>query len=279
MASRGTSGVKAGLIALALWVSATAAQAGRQIEEPLADAVRTALSAAVSDSGPPRIEFDQVDERLAYLRWLGATSERLKQRKPEFNVRREFLETVWYESRRAGLDVSLVLALIEVESGFRKYAISSAGARGYMQVMPFWLRLLAPRPGDGLTIPSATPVWPGDLPNPTNWAAPRAGRGRAPVQPPARLSDEDVGRMFHLQTNLRFGCVILRHYLDREQGNLFMALGAYNGSRGQAPYPNMVLGARKRWMQPSPAVTPSRDAARPIELNRTGASGRMAGEQ
>jgi soluble lytic murein transglycosylase-like protein len=117
-------------------------------------------------------------------------------------VRREFLETVWYESRRAGLEPALVLGLIEVESGFRKYAISSAGARGYMQVMPFWARTI----GDG-----------------------------------------ESGRLFHMQTNLRFGCVILRHYLDRERGDLFLALGRYNGSRGQAPYPTMVLGARKRW--------------------------------
>ncbi|HNG78535.1 MAG TPA: lytic transglycosylase domain-containing protein [Burkholderiaceae bacterium] len=179
------------------------AWAGSQIEEPLADAVRGALAAAVADSGaPPKLEFRHIDERLAYLRWLGAMSPRLAKRKPEFNVRREFLETVWYESRRAGLETALVLGLIEVESGFRKYAISSAGARGYMQVMPFWARTI----GDG-----------------------------------------DASRLFHLQTNLRFGCVILRHYLDREQGDLFLALGRYNGSRGQAPYPNMVLGARKRW--------------------------------
>jgi soluble lytic murein transglycosylase-like protein len=278
MARRVSCGVTAGLIALTLMVTVPAAQAGRQIEEPLADAVRTALAAAVIDSGPPRVEFDQLDERLAYLRWLGATSERLKQRHPDFNVRREFLETVWYESRRAGLDVSLVLALIEVESGFRKYAISSAGARGYMQVMPFWLRLLAPKVGDAISISAGEPAWPGDRPNPANWAAPRGAAGRAAQQPAARLSDEDVGRMFHMQTNLRFGCVILRHYLDREKGNLFMALGAYNGSRGQAPYPTMVLGARKRWMSPSPALTPARDAARPAELNRTGTTGRIAAE-
>ena len=114
----------------------------------------------------------------------------------------EFLQTVWYESRRAGLDTSLVLGLIQVESAFRKFAISSVGARGYMQIMPFWARLI----GDG-----------------------------------------DPATLFHLQTNIRFGCVILRHYLDREQGDLFMALGRYNGSRGRAAYPNAVLGARQQW--------------------------------
>ena len=188
-----------GLVALP-WV--TAARAGAQVEEPLADSVRTALAAAVGDNAPPKPRFERVDDRLAYLRWLGAASERLKRRKSEHITRIEFLETIWYESRRAGLETSLVLGLVQVESAFRKYAISSAGARGYMQVMPFWARVI----GDG-----------------------------------------DAGRLFHLQTNLRFGCVILRHYLDIERGDLFLALGRYNGSRGRAEYPNMVFAARKQW--------------------------------
>ena len=126
----------------------------------------------------------------------------MRRRKSDHHTRVEFLEAVWYESRRAGLETALVLGLIQVESGFRKYAISSAGARGYMQVMPFWARLI----GDG-----------------------------------------DDRRLFHLQTNLRFGCIILRHYLDRERGDLFMALGRYNGSRGQPQYPELVFGARRAW--------------------------------
>lgn len=181
------------------------AHAGSQVEEPLADAVRSALAAAVADAAPPKPRFDNVDDRLAYLRWLGTASERLKRRKAEHHTRIEFLEAVWYESRRAGLETSLVLGLIQVESGFRKYAVSRAGARGYMQVMPFWARLI----GDG-----------------------------------------DARRLFHLQTNLRFGCVILRHYLDRERGDLFLALGRYNGSRGKAEYPNLVFGARRAWAIP-----------------------------
>ncbi|HSQ72173.1 MAG TPA: transglycosylase SLT domain-containing protein [Rubrivivax sp.] len=182
------------------------AQAGTQAEEPLADSVRSALAASVADAAPPKPRFEHVDERLAYLRWLGAASERLKRRKAEHHTRVEFLEAVWYESRRAGLETPLVLGLIQVESGFRKYAISSAGARGYMQVMPFWARLI----GDG-----------------------------------------DARKLFHLQTNLRFGCVILRHYLDRERGDLYMALGRYNGSRGRAEYPNLVFGARRAWNIPA----------------------------
>ena len=118
------------------------------------------------------------------------------------HLRREFLQTVWYECRRAGLEVSTVLGLIQVESNFRKFAISKAGARGYMQVMPFWTRLI----GNG-----------------------------------------DPSSLFHMQTNLRFGCVILRHYLDMEKGHYYYALGRYNGSRGQAQYPTAVLGAKVRW--------------------------------
>mgnify|MGYP006195505169 CR=1 FL=1 len=101
------------------------------------------------------------------------------------------------------MEPALVLGLIQVESGFRKHAISSVGARGYMQVMPFWTRVI----GDG-----------------------------------------DAGKLFHMQTNLRFGCVILRHYIDRERGDLFMALGRYNGSRGRSPYPDAVFRAQRNWL-------------------------------
>ena len=178
------------------------ASAGGQLEEPLIDSVRTALSSAVTNRAPPVPEFNDTESRLKYLRWLAAMSDRLYKKKPDLQVRKEFLQTVWYESKRAGLDVALVLGLIQVESGFRKFAVSIAGARGYMQVMPFWTRVL----GDG-----------------------------------------DAGKLFHMQNNLRFGCVILRHYLEIEKGDLYLALGRYNGSRGKAPYPNAVLGARRLW--------------------------------
>jgi soluble lytic murein transglycosylase-like protein len=177
-------------------------RAGAQREEPLSDSIRTALSAAVAERAPPKPRFDRVEDRLSYLRWLGEASQRLKRRKAEHVTRLEFLETVWYETRRAGLETELVLGLIQVESGFRKYAISVAGARGYMQVMPFWTRVI----GDG-----------------------------------------DVSRLFHMQTNLRFGCVILRHYLEVEKGDMFLALGRYNGSRGRREYPDMVFAARRQW--------------------------------
>lgn len=181
------------------------ADAGGQLEEPLADSVRGALSAAIANNAPPIPEFNDVTRRLAYLRWLGAMSDRLYRRKTDFQTRIEFLQTVWYESKRAGLDTTMVLGLIQVESAFRKFAISRVGARGYMQIMPFWSRLI----GDG-----------------------------------------EVGRLFNMQTNLRFGCVILRHYLDRERGDTFLALGRYNGSRGRAEYPNAVYAAAKNWTHP-----------------------------
>ncbi len=198
-------------VLLGLTLSAVV-HAGRQLEEPLADKVRSALAAAVTDGAPPRASFESIDERLAYLRWLGAMSERLKQRKSEHAVRVEFLEAVWYESKRAGLEPALVLGLIQVESGFRKYAISVAGARGYIQVMPFWSRTI----GNG-----------------------------------------DSAALFHMQTNLRFGCVILRHYLDIEKGDLFLALGRYNGSRGRAEYPNAVLANRRQWLGADAALAAS----------------------
>jgi soluble lytic murein transglycosylase-like protein len=204
------------------WMLAGPARAGGQLEEPLADSVRTALTSAIANSAPPIPDFSDIDVRLKYLRWLGAMSNRLQRRKVDWTERKEFLQTVWYESKRAGLDTGLVLGLIQVESAFRKFAVSPVGARGYMQVMPFWTRVI----GNG-----------------------------------------DPSVLFHMQTNLRFGCVILRHYIDRERGDLFMALGRYNGSRGKPQYPNAVFAAAKVWewketgpapFSPVPGVPPER---------------------
>jgi len=181
--------------------------AGAQVEEPIAESALNGLRAAISGDPVefhriPQPLFPDTEARLAYLRWLGAMNRRLV-RRMDWDQRRDFLQTVWYESRRAALDPALVLGLIQVESNFNKFAVSSAGARGYMQVMPFWPRL---------------------------------------------ISGADPGVLFHMQTNLRFGCVILRYYLfDRENGDLFMALGRYNGSRGRSPYPNAVFAAKRAW--------------------------------
>jgi soluble lytic murein transglycosylase-like protein len=195
----------AGVLALA----PRAVRAGAQKYEPLADAVRVALANQIADGRPPERTFNSMDERLAYLAWMGEMSERLKGRISDYNVRVEFLKTLDYEATRAGLDRQLVLGLIQVESNFRKYAVSVAGARGYMQVMPFWTRVI----GDG-----------------------------------------EPRRLFEMRTNLRYGSVILRHYLEIEKGDIFMALGRYNGSRGRAQYPDAVRAAWKgRWHYEVPA--------------------------
>ena len=191
-----------GAVFLLLLINASAVSAGNQKEEAMADSVRMALSRAISDPRPPIPQFIDIKERLAYLQWLGEMSDRLAKRISDRQVRIEFLRTVWYEARRAGLDPALVLGLIQVESAFRKYAVSPVGAHGYMQVMPFWTRVI----GDG-----------------------------------------DRSKLFNMQTNLRFGCSILRMYLDMEKGDLFLALGRYNGSRGRAEYPNSVLASWRNW--------------------------------
>lgn len=182
------------------------ALAGAQKYEELADSVRARLSRAVSDRAVPAMAFRSSADAQ---RWLAAMDLRLAQRIPDRKTRQELLRTVHYEATRARLDPQLVLGVIEVESGFRKYAVSRAGARGYMQVMPFWVKLIG-QPGHDL---------------------------------------------FHLRTNLAYGCAILRFYLDKENGDYFRALGRYNGSLGQAEYPNLVLSAwRGRWKYDGPTA-------------------------
>jgi soluble lytic murein transglycosylase-like protein len=173
--------------------------AGAQIEEPLSNSVKAMMQKSVTDAAAPRLFFAN---KVAGQAWLQAMSERLKKSMPEQAMRENFLTTVHYEATRAGLDPQMVLGLIQVESGFKKYAVSPVGARGFMQVMPFWVNSIG---------------------NPEH-------------------------DLFHLRLNLRYGCTILRHYLDVEQGDLYRALGRYNGSLGQPEYPNMVLNAwRNNW--------------------------------
>jgi soluble lytic murein transglycosylase-like protein len=174
--------------------NAHGAWAGAQQYEPLAASVQAALHEAIADQAAPEPQFASVEEKTY---WLNDVSQRLERRMPDPAERLDFLKTVYYEAKRAGLDPHMVLGLIQVESGFRKYALSSVGARGYMQIMPFWVKLIG---------------------NPDS-------------------------NLFHLRTNLRFGCTILRHYLDMENGNLYRALGRYNGSLGRPEYPNMVRAA------------------------------------
>ena len=181
---------------------ASGAFAGAQRQEALSASVRTVLQRSVSDQAAPRLAFGTQSEADA---WLKEMSYRLRNRITDAESRLDFLSTVHYEAKRAGLEPELILGLIEVESGFKKYAVSGAGAQGYMQVMPFWVR--------------------------------------------------DIGatghNLFHLRTNLRYGCTILRHYMDIEKGDLYRALGRYNGSLGRPEYPNLVRTAwRNNWSLP-----------------------------
>ena len=194
-------------LAFSLLCAAPPAHAGNQVEEKLSDSVRAQLRGAIADRAVPVISFDSGTDNAH--KWLYEMSKRLQDRMPDRKARIEFLKTVHYEAKRNGLDPQMVLGLIQVESGFRKYAISIAGARGYMQVMPFWIRAIG----------------------------------------------EPQHNLFSLRTNLRYGCVILRHYLDLEKGDYWRALGRYNGSLGKPEYPNQVLAAwRGRWKYDGPTA-------------------------
>lgn len=174
------------------------ASAGEQQYERLAVGIRNALANQIADRNPPRRRFANAHAQAQFDRWFTEMDARLQARLPYARLRADLLHCLDYEAVRAGLDRQMVLGLIQVESNFRKYAISPAGARGLMQVMPFWVSLI----GDG-----------------------------------------DPHKLFEMRTNLRYGCVILRHYLDQEQGDYFRALGRYNGSVGQAAYPDAVHAA------------------------------------
>lgn len=187
------------LILAVLVLSTVNSYAGSQREEPLSNSVKAMMQRSISDRASPKLIFTTPQEGQA---WLDEMSGRLQKRMPSQANREDFLRTVHYEATRAGLDPQMVLGLIQVESGFKKYAVSSVGARGFMQVMPFWVRSIGARDHN----------------------------------------------LFHLRINLRYGCTILRHYLDIERGDLYRALGRYNGSLGRPQYPNLVLGAwRKNW--------------------------------
>ncbi|MDP1862881.1 MAG: lytic transglycosylase domain-containing protein [Thiobacillus sp.] len=173
------------------------ALAGGQREEAMSANVRSSLQRGLADTAVTRTAFRQAADETA---WLQEMSRRLSKRMPDESERMEFLTTLHWEASRAGVDPQLMLGLIQVESGFRKYAVSPVGARGYTQVMPFWIKAIG---------------------NPDH-------------------------NLFQLRTNLRYGALILRHYIDIERGDLFRALGRFNGSLGRPEYPNLVVGAWKR---------------------------------
>ena len=147
-------------------------------------------------------DVDSFSDHFDAQVWLTDMSARLARQVEDPGERIDILKRVHQEAARAELAPELVLAVIDVESNFDKYAISVAGARGLMQIMPFWLNEIG-RPDDNL---------------------------------------------IHIGTNLRFGCTILKYYLEMEDGDLKRALGRYNGSLGQRMYPNKVLDKlRLKW--------------------------------
>jgi soluble lytic murein transglycosylase-like protein len=165
----------------------------------------------VADRASPRLIFATPEQGEA---WLNDMSSRLSRYIPDQQTRIDLLTTVQYESKRAGLDPQLILGVIDTESKFRKHAVSRAGARGYMQVMPFWTNVIGNREHN----------------------------------------------LFNLRTNLRYGCVILRHYLDIERGDTERALLRYNGSLGtKSAYASQVLRAwRSRWSLGGSKSAPAR---------------------
>ena len=203
---------KVGKFALAASLTLGAAnivQAGGQKYEPMSAAARAHLSKALSDVAVTEVSVLRAPQTQA---WLAEMSRRLTKRIPDEEFRMEFLQTLYYEATRAGLDPELMLGLIQVESGFKKYAVSPVGARGFTQVMPFWLKVIG----------------------------------------------TEEHNLFHLRTNLRYGALILRHYIDIEKGDLYRALGRYNGSLGRPEYPTLVVGAWKRNWQYAPPVRTAR---------------------
>ncbi len=180
------------LLALALPAPAQAYQAQQQTSERLYQAMREIISAS----------RDSSDHQRADAEWIRDMSQRLEARVPDADYREGLLQALYQEARLADLEPELVLAVIEVESNFDRFALSHAGARGLMQIMPFWLDTL----GNG------------------------------------------ADNLFRVRTNLRFGCTILRHYLELEDGNLTRALARYNGSLGQTWYPDRVYQSlAERW--------------------------------
>lgn len=190
---------------LATLLLALPAAAGNQREEAMSANARASLQRGLADTAVRRTAFAHPADEAA---WLQEMSRRLAKRMPDEAERLEFLTTLHWEAARAGVDPQLMLGLIQVESGFRKYAVSPVGARGYTQVMPFWAKAIG-KPDHNL---------------------------------------------FQLRTNLRYGALILRHYIDIERGDLFRALGRYNGSLGRPEYPNLVVGAWKRYWDYTPAI-------------------------
>ncbi|MFN7094712.1 MAG: transglycosylase SLT domain-containing protein, partial [Burkholderiales bacterium] len=194
------------LVAVICLLTLSRVEAATQEKELLSPDVQASLHSSIINPIEPHLVFTSKEKADA---WLKDMSNRLKHWLPDPFLRKRYLTIIQYEATRSGLDPQLVLSVITIESKFNKYAISSSGAQGLMQVMPFWLRQI------GLAKQS----------------------------------------LFDTQTNIRYGCTILRYYMQREHGNLKRALARYNGSLGQNWYPNLVLNAYNNYWKPYPVVS------------------------
>lgn len=171
----------------------------------LRDAVQSGMSSSEGSRERLTPKFANEAAKVRYIQWLAVMGDRLRAFGPDMSVREEFLEIVWYESNRAGIEPAVILALMESVSSLRKYKISANGSRGYLQV-------------------------------PADWVV--------------RIGDGDASKLFHTQQNLRYGCVILRHYLDLERGDLRRALARYLAPTGASATPDAVLAKRTKWAYP-----------------------------
>lgn len=198
---------KSRLVILCCILSYTALSFASQEQEKLAQSVALAMHSSIINPITPHLVFANKDKANA---WITDMSIRLKKWVPDEFLRKKLLTVIQYESSRAGLDTQLVLGLITIESKFNKYAISSSGARGVMQVMPFWVK---------------------------------------------QIGDPTKQDLFDFETNIRYGCTILRYYLIQEHGDMRRALARYNGSLGSDKYPDLVYSAYYRYWQPSSVLT------------------------
>ena len=197
-------------------IATSTAFAAKQERELLSPDVQTSMHSSVINPITPYLVFDSQEQANF---WLDDMSNRLKNLVPDKKLalddflRKLYLTIIQYEAKRANLDPQLVLSIITVESKFNKYAISPSDARGFMQVMPCWQKLIGTKEHN----------------------------------------------LFNVQTNLRYGCTILSHYLQIEKGNLVRALARYNGSIGQPWYPKLVTDAYNKYWKLYPIVTIKND--------------------
>lgn len=176
-----------------------------QEQERLSPDVQAGLHSSIINPIQPHLVFNTDDEADA---WMFDMSNRLKKWVPDDFLRKRYLTIIQYEASRAGIDPQMILAVITVESRFNKYALSSAGARGMMQVMPFWQ---------------------------------------------TQIGTQNQS-LFDTETNIRYGCTILRYYLQKENWNMDLALARYNGSKGQTWYPTLVKNAYYNYWKPYPMM-------------------------